>query len=147
MQKKTRQKEYELQQKEIQRQEEIIQRFRSFNREKSIKAAESRQKALDKIKRIEKPVNTEDIRMSFHVKKHSGNDILQAEGLKMIFDGRELFANVTFSLKKGDRVGIIGPNGIGKTTLFRIILGIAALRRQCALWNRRGYRLLRSGTD
>ncbi|HHU48433.1 MAG: ribosomal protection-like ABC-F family protein [Caldicoprobacterales bacterium] len=123
LQKKTRQKEYELQQKEIQRQEEIIQRFRSFNREKSIKAAESRQKALDKIKRIEKPVNTEDIRMSFHVKKHSGNDILQAEGLKMIFDGRELFANVTFSLKKGDRVGIIGPNGIGKTTLFRIILG------------------------
>ncbi len=119
---KTLQKEYELQQKEIQRQKEIIQRFRSFNREKSIKAAESRQKALDKIQKLEKPINTQDVRMSFHVNRQSGNDVLQIENLKMVFDNRDLFANISFSLKKGDRVGIIGPNGVGKTTLFRIIM-------------------------
>ena len=119
---KTQLKEYELQQKEIRRQEEIIQRFRSFNREKSIKAANSRQKALDKMQRLEKPVNTDDIRMSFYVNRHSGNDVLQVKDLKMTFDNKDLFANISFYLKKGDRVGIIGPNGVGKTTLFRIIL-------------------------
>lgn len=117
------QKEYILQQKEIQRQEEIIQRYRSFNREKSIRAAESRQRALDKLERVEKPTYQEDVRMSFQVKKHSGNDVLMVEDLGMTFDGRKLFENVTFSMKKGDRVGIIGPNGVGKTTLFRILLG------------------------
>lgn len=116
------QKEYKQQQKEIQRQEEIIQRYRSFNREKSIKAAESRQKALDKMERIDKPTDTQDVRMSFHVNKHSGNDILRVEDLKMSFDSRSLFENVSFSLEKGDRVGMIGPNGVGKTTLFRILL-------------------------
>jgi len=115
-------KQYELQQKEIRRQEEIIKRFRSFNREKSIRAAESRQKALNRIQRLEKPAYTEDIRLSFQVKKDSGNDVLRIENLKMVFDNNILFSNVSFSLKRGDRVGIIGPNGIGKTTLFRIIL-------------------------
>jgi ATP-binding cassette subfamily F protein 3 len=121
--KEIQEKEYELQQKEIQRQEAIIQRYRSYNREKSIKAAESRQKALDRIVQVDRPVYLEDIRMSFHAKKHSGNDILKAEDLAMAFDGKPLFENVSFSLEKGDRVGIIGPNGIGKTTLFRILLG------------------------
>jgi ATP-binding cassette subfamily F protein 3 len=121
--KEIREKEYELQQKEIQRQEAIIQRYRSFNREKSIKAAESRQKALDRMVLVDRPVYLEDIRMSFHAKKHSGNDILKAEDLAMAFDGKTLFENVSFALEKGDRVGIIGPNGIGKTTLFRILLG------------------------
>lgn len=115
-------KEYELQQKEIQRQEAIIQRFRSFNREKSIRAAESRQKALDKIVPLEKPIDLQDIRMSFKARYHSGNDILNVDKLKMEFDGKTLFENISFSLKKGDRVGIIGPNGVGKTTLFRILL-------------------------
>lgn len=117
------QKEYNLQQKEIHRQEEIIKRYRSFNREKSIRAAESREKALDKMERVEKPAYMEDVRMSFRAKKHSGNDILMVEDLSMAFDGKNLFENVTFSMKKGDRVGIIGPNGVGKTTLFRILLG------------------------
>jgi ATP-binding cassette subfamily F protein 3 len=116
-------KEYRQQQKEIRRQEEIIQRFRSFNREKSIRAAESRQRALNKLERVDKPVGTQDVRMSFHVNKHSGNDVLRVEGLGMSFDSRSLFENVSFSLEKGDRVGIIGPNGVGKTTLFRILLG------------------------
>lgn len=119
---KTYQKKYELQQKEIRRQEEIIKRFRSFNREKSIRAAESRQKSLDKMERLERPAYNEDIRLSFHVKKHSGRDVLKVEDLKMTFDDNVLFSNISFSLKKGDRVGIIGPNGVGKTTLFRIIL-------------------------
>jgi len=118
-----REKEYELQQKEIRRQEEIIRRFRSFNREKSIRAAESRQKALDRIVPVERPAYTEDIRMSFGIKKQSGNDVLRADNLAMAFDERPLFRNVSFSLERGDRVGIIGPNGVGKTTLFRILLG------------------------
>jgi ATP-binding cassette subfamily F protein 3 len=120
--KEIQQKEYELQQKEIQRQEAIIQRFRSFNREKSIRAAESRQKALDKLVPLEKPVDLQDIRMSFKARNHSGNDILSVDNLKMEFDGKTLFENISFSLKKGDRVGIIGPNGVGKTTLFKILL-------------------------
>ena len=115
-------KEYSLQQKEIHRQEEIIKRYRSFNREKSIRAAESRQKALDKMVRFEKPAYMEDVRMSFHAGKHSGNDVLRVEDLSMNFDDRKLFENVSFSIKKGDRVGIIGSNGVGKTTLFRILL-------------------------
>jgi len=122
-QKEIQEKEYELQQREIRRQEEIIKRYRSFNREKSIRAAESRQKALDKMVLVEKPAYTEDIRMSFNVKKQSGYDVLRVENLSMAFNGKPLFSNVSFSLKKGDRVGIIGPNGIGKTTLFRILLG------------------------
>lgn len=115
-------KEYSLQQKEIHRQEEIIKRYRSFNREKSIRAAESRQKALDKMVRFEKPAYMEDVRMSFHTGKHPGNDVLRVEDLSMNFDDRKLFENVSFSIKKGDRVGIIGSNGVGKTTLFRILL-------------------------
>ena len=74
------------------------------------------------MQRLDKPANKEDIQMSFHVNRHSGNDVLQVENLKMSFENRDLFSNINFSLKKGDRVGIIGSNGVGKTTLFRIIL-------------------------
>ncbi len=115
-------KEYSLQQREIKRQQDVIRRYRSFNREKSIKAAESREKALNRMIPVEKPEQQKEIRISFHADRHSGKDILTAENLKMAFDGKTLFENVSFSLKKGDRVGIIGPNGIGKTTLFRILL-------------------------
>ncbi len=115
-------KEYILQQREIKRQEAVIRRYRSFNREKSIKAAESREKALNRMIPVEKPEQQKEIRISFHAEQHSGKDILTVENLDMAFDGKTLFENVSFSLKKGDRVGIIGPNGIGKTTLFRILL-------------------------
>ena len=116
-------KKFELQQKEIRRQQEIIQRYRSYNREKSIRAAESREKALERMVLAEKPSDIKEVRMSFHVKKPSGHDVLKVEGLTMAFDNRKLFENTSFSLKKGDRVGIIGPNGVGKTTLFRLLLG------------------------
>lgn len=116
-------KEYKLQQKEIERQEAIIRRYRSYNREKSIRAAESREKALAKMTLVEKPVYTEEIRMSFKAKNHCGRDVLSVEGLSMAFGNNRLFENVSFRMEKGDRVGIIGANGTGKTTLFRLLLG------------------------
>ncbi len=116
-------KEYILQQREIDRQETIIRRYRSFNREKSIRAAESRQKALDKVERVDKPLVTEDIRVSFDIKKQSGHEVLKAEDLGMSFEDNLLFEHLNFSLERGDRVGILGSNGTGKTTLFRLLLG------------------------
>ena len=118
----SQEKDFLLQQKEVERQEAIIRRYRSFNREKSIKAAESRQKALDKIVLVDKPVFIEDIRMSFNAKKHTGNDVLKVNELSMSFEENSLFENISFSLEKGDRVGIIGANGTGKTTLFNLLL-------------------------
>lgn len=118
----SQEKDFLLQQKEVERQEVIIRRYRSFNREKSIKAAESRQKALDKIVLVDKPVFIEDIRMSFNAKRHSGNDVLKVNELSMSFEENSLFENISFSLEKGDRVGIIGANGTGKTTLFNLLL-------------------------
>ncbi|MBE3102014.1 MAG: ABC-F family ATP-binding cassette domain-containing protein, partial [Firmicutes bacterium] len=118
----SQEKDFLLQQKEVERQEAIIRRYRSFNREKSIKAAESRQKALDKIVLVDKPVFIEDIRMSFNAKRHSGNDVLKVNELSMSFEENSLFENISFSLEKGDRVGIIGANGTGKTTLFNLLL-------------------------
>jgi len=116
-------KEYRQQQKEIERQEAIIRRYRSYNREKSIRAAESREKALARMTLVEKPVYTEDIRMTFKAKNHCGRDVLSVEGLSMAFGNNCLFENVSFRMEKGDRVGIIGANGTGKTTLFRLLLG------------------------
>ncbi|MBR6352464.1 MAG: ABC-F family ATP-binding cassette domain-containing protein, partial [Firmicutes bacterium] len=116
-------KEYELQQETIRREEEIIRRYRSFNREKSIKAAESREKRLEKIERLEKPVSDKHVRFSFSCRRRTGDDVLMIKGLKKSFDGRPLFENLDLHLKSGDRVAIIGANGIGKTTLLRIILG------------------------
>jgi len=117
------QKKYELQQKEIARQQEIIQRYRSFNREKSIRAAESRQKALDKMEKIEKLYIPENIRLSFQIQKQSGQDVLTVDNVSKSFDNTLLFENMSFSLRRGDRVAIIGPNGCGKSTLLKIILG------------------------
>ncbi len=116
-------KDYELQQETIRREEEIIRRYRSFNREKSIKAAESREKRLEKIERLEKPVNDKHVRFSFSCRRRTGDDVLMIKGLKKSFDGRPLFENVDLQLKSGDRVAIIGANGIGKTTLLNIIMG------------------------
>ena len=118
----TRMKAYNLQQKEIEREKAIIERYRSFNREKSIKAAESRQKRLDKIERLEKPVEESHVRFSFDVRRRSGEDALEVKELCKTFDGQPVFANVNFKLRTGDRVAVIGPNGVGKSTLFKILM-------------------------
>ena len=117
-------KAYNLQQAEIKRQEEIIEKFRSFNREKSVRAAESRQKALDKIERLEAPeVIKEASKISFETLVKSGNDVLHIENLKKSYDSL-LFENVSLDLKRGEKVALIGENGRGKTTLFKIIMGM-----------------------
>lgn len=117
-------KDYELQQKEIRRLEEMIERFRSFNREKSIKQAESKEKMLNKIERIEKPnLKEKSIGLKFEVKVQSGFDVLTVENLKKSYE-KVLFENISFSIKRKERVALIGPNGKGKTTLFKIICGL-----------------------
>ncbi len=118
-------KQYLNQQAEIKHQEEVIAKLKSFNREKSIKRAESREKMLDKIERLEKPVE-ENTRMSllFSPRIKSGNDVLSVSELSKGFDGETLFENIGFELKRGDRVAIIGDNGSGKTTILKIINGL-----------------------
>lgn len=117
-------KAYNLQQAEIKRQEEIIEKFRSFNREKSVRAAESRQKALDKMDRLEAPeVIKEASKISFETLVKSGNDVLHIENLQKSYDSL-LFENVNLDLKRGEKVALIGENGRGKTTLFKIIMGM-----------------------
>ncbi|KYH34611.1 putative ABC transporter ATP-binding protein YheS [Clostridium tepidiprofundi DSM 19306] len=116
-------KAYTLQQKEIKRQEEIIKRFKSFNREKSIRAAESRQKSLDKVERIDAPDKEYKIKsFSFETQIQSGNDVLHIENLSKSFGSNTLFTDVNIDVKRGDRIALIGENGIGKTTLFNIIM-------------------------
>lgn len=116
-------KAYTLQQAEIKRQEEIIERYRSFNREKSIKAAESRQKALDKIERIKAPDKEEKLgSVTFETQIKSGNDVLHVENLSKSFGDKTLFYDLNFDIKKGEKVALIGENGRGKTTLFKIIM-------------------------
>ncbi len=115
---------YINQQREIKRQEEVIKKLREFNREKSVKRAESREKLLNKTERLSAPDSLPDsIRFKITPSRPSGNDVLSIKDLEMAFDGVTLFKNVSFEIKKGEKVALIGPNGIGKTTLFRIILG------------------------
>lgn len=118
----TRMKAYQLQQKEIQREMAIIERYRSFNREKSIKAAESRQKRLDRIERLDKPIEEQHVRFSFDARRRSGEDALEVDRLSKHFDGETVFENVSFQMRTGDRVALIGPNGVGKSTLFKILM-------------------------
>lgn len=116
---------YLNQQQEIRHQEAVIAKLKSFNREKSIKRAESREKMLDKIERLEKPIQANDsmdIRLEPDVV--SGNDVLTVTDLSKSFDTQTLFTNVDFEIKRGERVAIIGNNGTGKTTLLKIINGI-----------------------
>lgn len=117
-------KQYENQQREIKRQQEVIKKLREFNREKSIKRAESREKALEKMDKISAPENLPDkIHFEITPEKESGNDVLFVENLSMAFDDTKLFSDISFDVKKGEKIALIGPNGIGKTTLFKIILG------------------------
>ncbi len=118
-----RMKAYELQQKEIARQEAIIARYRQFNREKSIKLAESREKRLEKIERLEKPQDESAIRFRFDVRRRTGDDVLMIDGLSKGYEGRTLFDQVKLHLRAGDRVALIGDNGVGKSTLFKCITG------------------------
>ncbi len=118
----TRMKAYNLQQKEIAREKAIIERYRSFNREKSIKAAESREKRLSKIELLDKPLEEHHVRFSFDVRRRSGEEALEVKGLEKSFEGRTLFHDLSFSLRTGDRVALIGSNGVGKSTLFKILM-------------------------
>jgi len=118
----TRAKAYNLQQKEIEREKAIIERYRSFNREKSVRAAESRQKRLDRMERLEKPMEEGQVRFSFGIRRRSGDDVLKAKGLEKSFEGHVLFQDLSFALRAGDRVAMIGPNGVGKSTLLKILV-------------------------
>ena len=120
-------KQYYNQQREIKHQEEVIAKLKSFNREKSIKRAESREKMLDKIERLEKPTeeNT-DIHIILEPNVVSGNDVMQVENLSKAYPPVQLFSNINFEVKRGERVALIGNNGTGKTTILKIINELVA---------------------
>lgn len=118
-------KEYLNQQQEIKHQEAVITKLKQFNREKSIKRAESRQKQLEKIERVEAPQTySENMRLSLDISKESGKDVLTVHNLSKSFDHKKLFEDINFEIKRGERVAIIGDNGTGKTTLLKIINGL-----------------------
>ena len=117
-------KHYRDQQKEIARQEAYIAQQRAWNRERNIIAAESRQKMLDKMVRVEKPENApKPIRLKFTASRPSGNDVLDLRDVSMGFDGQMLFEHLNFLVKKDDRLLILGQNGCGKSTLIKLIIG------------------------
>ena len=118
-------KAYLNQQQEIKHQEAVIEKLKSFNREKSIKRAESREKMLDKIEVLEKPTEVNDamdIRLEPNIL--SGNDVLTVNSLAKSFGSQTLFTDLSFDVKRGERVAIIGDNGTGKTTILKIINGL-----------------------
>lgn len=113
---------YLNQQQEIKHQEEVITKLRSFNREKSIRRAESREKMLDKIEKVEKPMELNSrMRISLEPEVISGNDVLTIENLSKSFENKPLFRNLNLSIQRGEVVGLLGANGTGKTTLLKII--------------------------
>ena len=115
-------KAWQNQQREIKHQEEVIAKLKSFNREKSIRRAESREKMLHKIERVDKPAEEQtDMKIRFEPDLVSGNDVLFVEELAKSFGTNHLFSGITFELKRGERVALIGDNGTGKTTMLKII--------------------------
>ncbi len=118
-----RMKAWELQQKEIARQEAIIAMYRRFNREKSIKAAESREKRLEKIERLEKPQEEGTVRFRFETRRRTGDDVLITMGLTKGYGERVLFRDLDLHVRAGDRIALIGDNGTGKSTLLRCLTG------------------------
>jgi len=118
------QKHYDLQQKEIARLEAFIEQQRRWNRERNIRAAESRQKAIDRIQKLEKPKDLPGkIKVKLHAGLASGKDVLFAENLSKGYPGKPLFRNVSFKLRKNENVFLLGPNGCGKSTLLKILAG------------------------
>ena len=113
---------YMKQQQEIKHQEAVIEKLKSFNREKSIKRAESREKMLEKIDVLEKPMEVRsDMHLRLEPKYPSGNDVLQVESLSKSFGALTLFTDLSFEIKKGEHIAIIGDNGTGKTTILKMI--------------------------
>lgn len=123
--KEAMEKAYENQQSMIKHQEEVIEKLRSFNREKSIKRAESREKLLNKIERLDKPMEIKsDMGLYFQTDIESGKDVINVIDISKSFDGRNLFSGLHFEVKRGEHIAIMGDNGSGKTTILKIITGI-----------------------
>ena len=118
-----RMRAWEQQQKLIAREEAIIARYKSFNREKSIRAAESREKRLEKIERLDRPQDERQVNFRFEAKRRTGDDVLFIKDLSKSFGGRTLFRHANLHLRAGDRVALLGPNGIGKSTLLKCLMG------------------------
>lgn len=118
-------KQYLNQQADIKHQEEVIAKLKSFNREKSIKRAESREKMLDKIERIDKPLEEKSkMHLLFKPRIQSGNDVLSVKELSKSYGNHLLFSDINLDIKRGEHVAIIGDNGTGKTTMLKILMGM-----------------------
>ncbi len=119
---KANQRLYEKQQDEIKRQRAIIARFRQFNREKSIRAAESREKVLSKMELVDAPQTHNDMRLSFNMERVSGGDVFKIRNISMGFENKQLFKDFSYEIKQGEKIIIIGANGAGKTTLMELLM-------------------------
>lgn len=120
------QRQYQQQQKEIQRLQGIIDQLKSFNREKSVRRARSKEKQLNRIQRMDSPYEDSSIHFSFSCQTQSGNDVIIAENLSKSYSGKTLFEHFSLHVRRGDRIAIIGPNGCGKSTLLKILQGEVA---------------------
>ena len=121
----TYERSYEKQQKEIEHQKAVIDKLQSFNREKSIKRAESRKKLLDKMDVMDAPdKDAPKMRLTLEIEKESGKDVLDFSNVTKFYDDKEIFSNLSFEVHKGDRIAILGDNGTGKTTILNCINGL-----------------------